>query len=190
MADQIGICNQALLLLGDKKIQSLSEDTTEASMANAFYADARNFVLADLKPNFAKVRSATLTSTATNEFEYSYTAPLPSDCLKVLRLIDTGVYTPADFRVEGRALLTNFTGPRILYITSNVSLEAIMDSAFVLSLAAYLASSMAYGLTGKLELVKELREVTYLRCADDARALYGLESTSDVTTSDQLILGR
>ena len=56
MTSAVNIANQALLMLGENAIQSLDEQTTEAQLANAFYADTRNYVLADLKPPFARLR--------------------------------------------------------------------------------------------------------------------------------------
>ena len=80
----VNICNQALLLLGERTIQSLDEDSTQAKVCAAFYETSRDACLRELKPSFARKR-AVLTAVGPKPawgFDNAY--QLPQDCLLVI----------------------------------------------------------------------------------------------------------
>ncbi len=206
MTDQVSICNQALLLLGERTIQDLEEDTTEASLCSAMYFDARNHCLRDLKPNFAKKRSGTLVNGDTPEFGWAFAARLPEDCLLVVDINrdllastlnsvtggggPTGRHNTGfkEWRVEGRAILSGRVEMQILYISDKAP-EAEMDSSFIKALAAYLAGEFAYPLTNSRVKVEEMMKLYGAR-ADDAQATWGQESATVRTENDQLAIVR
>lgn len=88
---------------------------------------------------------------------YSYAYQLPSDCLKVLSV---GDYAPggsyvdlntaldtAEFKIEGRRILTDFAAPLRLRYVKQVTDPTQFDAAFVESFAARLAYEIAMPIT-------------------------------------------
>jgi len=195
MTDKIKICNQALLLLGENTIQDLDEDTTEAKLCNAFYDDARDSCLRDMKPNFARRRSGDLVNGETPTYGWDFAGKLPEDFLCLVEInrdfitgIDGAASDSDEWRVEGGFFLSNRTATKVLYISSDAP-EAKMDSSFVKALAAYLASEIAYGLTNATTKVAAMMALYGIR-RDDALAIDGQESSTVRTTNDQLSIVR
>jgi hypothetical protein len=189
MASQVSICNQALLLLGDKTIQSLTENTREAEVANAFYQDSRDHVLRDIKPNFAIRRAPPGASSPGLNPVLPVTYPLPSATAVVL-----GVYTQEQdpstpWVVEGPSIASEIAITQIVYITREEGLEATFDSSFTKALAAYLAAEFSYSLTGSQPKLAELMQLYTMR-KEDAMTIYGMESSTKITYNQQLMVGR
>jgi hypothetical protein len=188
MADQISICNQALLMLGDTVIQSLTEDGKQALVANNFYLDSRDHVLRDIKPSFAIVRAPAPTQSLTLSELLPYTYALPDNCVVVLSvLFDKD--PRANWIVEGLNVLSAQPLTQLVYIANDVGLERIFDSSFVKALVAYLASEFCYALTGSATKSIELLAV-YESRKMECLAIYGMESATRVTYSDQLLVLR
>ena len=190
VSSQVRLINQALMLLGENIIQSLEEDSPEAKAADTFFPDARDHCLRDLKPSFAKKRSGVLVALPTPAFEYRYASELPQDCLAVVSLNytdNTGdSVTNRMWTIEGRTILTQKANIKIAYIATSPDIEGIMDSSFVKALAAYLAYEMAYPLTNDTKKIDAMVALYGIR-ADDARAVYGLESSTIQTINTQLL---
>jgi hypothetical protein len=188
VSSQVSICNQALLLLGTQKIQSLTEDTKEADIANTFYLDARNHVLRDIKPSFAIRRAAPPAPGATIDVNLPLTYLLPIDYNVMLSTL-AGQDPSVPWVVEGNQLLA-FTGmTQFVYVSNDPALETIFDSSFVKALAAYLASEFAYPLTGsapKSEEMLKLYTIRKMACLE----VYGMESAVRVTYNTQLTENR
>jgi len=189
MTSAVNIANQALLMLGENAIQSLDEQTTEAQLANAFYADTRNYVLADLKPPFARLRVAlsdALQPPAIGTTPNRYA--LPVDCLVAVSAgtLDRS-YT--NWVVEGREILAQQPLQWITYVSSEGDLESVMDPMFVKALVAYLAHDLSFGVTGDRTEKTDYLQIYALR-AGEARNLYGQQGSTQVTSSDELQVGR
>lgn len=188
-ASQVRLVNQALLLLGESVIQSLDEDTSEAKIADAFYEDARDHCLRDIKPSFARRRSGDLVAVAKPEFDWDFAFQLPQGCLVVLDIPkwDVQFSSPRQdaWRVEGKTILSNRSALSVLYIARDENVDAQMDASFKKALAAYLAYEMAYPITNDNTKVSAMYSL-YEQRADDARATYALEGSTIVLENTQL----
>ena len=188
---QINICNQALLLLGEKKLQSLTEDTPSAGACNEFYESTIKFLLQDMKPGFARKRVKLTTVRPKPEYEFDKAYQLPQDYLVVVeqdnRTLSGRQYR--DWRVEGRSYLTDRSEPALLYISRDVNTEGLMDGGFIKTAAAYLAYEVAYPITNSDNKVSAMYDLYTIR-SDAAIVIYGQESSTRETTNDQLSIVR
>jgi hypothetical protein len=192
------ICNQSLLLLGQDTIQSLGENTAEAKACAAFYDDARDTVLRDIKPPFIAARvapGALLAPPLSGVYIYQY--PVPVDCLLVTDLgtaLNTGQPTGAYqdslvWEVEGSGILTNQPVMWIKFLADVDGVEASMDATFVKALAAYLASEIAYTITesnAKVGAMMQLYGVRHQDCLN----VYGRSRSTQDTFNTQLLRNR
>jgi hypothetical protein len=184
MADIIGICNQALMLLAEKTIQSLEEDTNEARACAVFYPDSRNSCLREIKPNFAVKRSAVLPGGPKPEYEYGQSAVLPQDCGIVLSTWQKDDPVK-DWVIENGLLLSGYVGVQIRYISIAEDMESRMDSAFVKAFAASLAAELTYTLTSAASKLAAMMALYKLR-KDEAQNQYGQEVSTRQITNNQL----
>jgi hypothetical protein len=186
--DEIGICNHALMLLAEKTIQSLDEDTNEARACNVFYQLTRDACLREIKPNFAIARTAQLGAGTAPPFGYASAFDLPQDCTLVLGVFQAGQpLTDRDGWVrEGQQILCNYdAGIQIRYIRTLPNIEAVMDASFVQAFSAFLAAQLTYTLTsssGKLTSMVQLYELRKAECENQ----YGQESSTRMITNTQL----
>jgi hypothetical protein len=184
VTSQVLICNQALLLLGDKPIQSLDEDTNEALMSSAFYIDARNHVLRDIKPRFAIARAVPVDVTVPVPDPYLvYSYAMPTNALVMLQV--GGDSLDIEWVVEGVTLLSSGPLSMFRYIAALTDIESLMDASFIKALAAYLAQEFSYGLTGKETRGPEMAKLYELR-KGAAENTYGMESSTVMTANVQL----
>jgi hypothetical protein len=194
---QINICNQALLLLGEKTIQSLepptdpTDDTSARIACDAFYESAIAFLIQDMKPSFARVRVKLTTALAKPAWEFDNAYQLPQDYLVVVERdsFDIQGTQYRVWRVEGRAYLTNNTEPNIMYMARDENTEGKMDGGFIKTAAAYLAYEMAYALTNSDAKVSAMYDLYTIR-SDAAIVVYGQEGSTRDTTNDQLTVVR
>ncbi len=198
----VEIANQALLMLGQKVIQDLAEDTPEALAVRTYYEDARDHTLRDIKPSFAVKRSADLALSANDppEFGFDHAHALPIDNLLVITInlnggsssslgSDLGEQQFREWRVEGQDILSDRANIKILYIHTDVDIESLMDSSYVKALAAYLAAEMSYTLTESTTKFETMMALYDLR-KNDAGTTYGQESSTVRTINDQITLVR
>lgn len=81
-ATNIGICNQSLGLLGAKQIV-INTTSTNRTLCELFWADARDEILSAHPWNFAVKLANTIETTAPlGKYDHAFT--VPSDCLRVL----------------------------------------------------------------------------------------------------------
>lgn len=191
MADEVNICNQALFLLGDNKIQSLNEDSKEAEVCSVFYATARDACLQDVKPNFALYRVKLTTAAATPAWGFDFAYALPQDYMVVTELDNETLQDSQyrEWRVEGGDFLTDRFEPNIRYVRRIEGVESQMDAMFVKALAAYIGYEIGYTLTNSDEKVASMFDLYGVR-KDDAQAIYGMESSTVRLKNDQLTIVR
>lgn len=89
MTSKLDIINAALMLVGAKKLMSLTTDTKSQRVANAMYDTVRNELFdKQVEWRFATAR-AQLVKLATNpSFGYDFQYPLPANCRRILAMVD------------------------------------------------------------------------------------------------------
>ena len=174
---KVEICNIALQLIGDESIISLSDGTTQAEQCNFRYDSARRSVLEMHPWNFALSRGSLSLSATTPVFDFSHQFTLPNDCLRVIatdKELDT-VYNSDPYfngyktigfqssfaagrdryKIEGRNLLYDDDTCFILYLRNEEN-TTLFSPLFVEALALFLASRIAYKITGSRSMEREL----------------------------------
>jgi hypothetical protein len=142
MASIVDICNGALNQLGASTILSLTEDSKNARLCNARYTQVRDSVFRSHPWNCLQKRLQLAADTATPAWGFTKQYTLPADCLRVLTILDYD----ADYKIEGRKILTDNSTMKILYI-SRVEDPNEYDELLRETLSAALAADIAYAIT-------------------------------------------
>jgi hypothetical protein len=138
----VSIANRALTLLSANRILGFDEASEEARKMNAIFEDTRDALLSEHNWNFAIAeRTLALLSDAPLLNEYVYAYQLPSDCLRVIRMVDD-----EEFKREGNKLYTNSNDPRIEYIKRETD-PTKFSKGFVKAFASRLAADLCFGIT-------------------------------------------
>jgi hypothetical protein len=142
MASIVDICNGALNQLGASTILTLTEDSKNARLCNARYTQVRDSVFRSHPWNCLQKRLQLAADTATPAWGFTKQYTLPADCLRVLTILDYD----ADYKIEGRKILTDNSTMKILYI-SRVEDPNEYDELLRETLSAALAADIAYAIT-------------------------------------------
>jgi len=148
MASIVEICNQALFVLGQKSIISMTEDSEPARLCNGRFVYNRDATLRAYPWNCAMTRVELARSADIPAWGYDYKFALPTVplCLRVLSMKEHDDYG-YKWNVEGRFVVTDSTTCNILYIaqlTDANDMEILLREA----IAARLAADICYALTG------------------------------------------
>lgn len=183
MATEVSICSNALLLLGEKTITSLTDGTTRANLCNQFYAETRDDVLRGHPWRFAIARE-TLAQDAlyTASWEYAYAFPLPSYCLRV---IATSIDGDDAWQREGASLVCNSEAVSIKFI-KQITDTAKFDANFIKLLEYELAMKLAKPVTGSVKTSFDIEQIRRM-VLQDARSMNGMEGTPEELDTNILI---
>lgn len=155
MASKVEICNMALLKLGQETIQSFDESSKEASWCRSLYDLIRKAVLRAHPWKFA-TKTAVLGVLDETDDVYSYVYQLPSDCIRVLYLID-GKKQNTEYEVRGAKLYTDL-GVAVLKYVYDLQDAAAFDASFVDAFSYRLASDLAVPLTNNASLINTMTQ--------------------------------
>jgi hypothetical protein len=126
MASKIDIINSALVLVGDKPLNSLTEDRRAAVVANAIYQDVYEGELNKHRWGFARaIQPLNLLVTAPKDPRYKNAFQLPTDLLVAVQLIPNEY----DYRRYGYELYSNQNEVSLDYIRKVT--EAELPSYFI-----------------------------------------------------------
>lgn len=169
----VDICNSALNMIGASNIISLDEDSKAGRICKQRYPNVRDGVFRSHPWNCLvnRVQISADVSAPAFEFLYQYTLPADPYCLRVLRLERLDIV----YRVEGRKLLTNESTLFIQYIGKNENVSTY-DTLLSESLAAAMASDLAYPLVGSASLTNQMNDI-YQRKLSEARFVDSTEGT-------------
>lgn len=187
MASVVGICNNALIKLGQDTIISLTEDSKAARLCNQMYVPARDAVFRAHPWNslVRRVELAQLSTTPAYGFSYKY--QLPTDCLRVLST-DKVEYDTEVFKVEGRTILSDNSTLSILYIARETDPNTY-DVGLQEVIAARLAAEIAIGMTDSTTLSEQMWG-RYEMKLKEARGMDGQEGTPDPIEADTFLNAR
>ena len=175
MSSEIDICNNALAVLGETLIASLTEDNKAARLCNLQYAPTRDTIFRSYPWHCLQKRALLARSFTDPLWGYNYQYALPSDCLKVLELEEHNDNTTVEYSVEGRFILTDAETCTILYI-SRVTDPNEMDVMLRDVISSKMAADMAYNLTGNPAMV-EMTYKLYKVAMAQARSVDAQEGT-------------
>lgn len=182
MASPVSICSNALIMLGDKPIASLTEGSRAAQVAANLYPDAKREFLRG-HPWNAAIKRATLSPLSdTPEHGYAHQFQLPADFLRMLEVVDG-----QEFKIEGRRVMADTLVLRIKYVAEvpEDTWDAGMVSAMTMHMAALMALPITESAT-KAESIAQMAE----RAVRRAKAIDGMEDTPDSIEDDPLYRSR
>ena len=142
MASVVDICNGALNQLGASTILTLTEDSKNARLCNGRFTQVRDAVFRSHPWNCLQKRVQLAADSDAPAWGFTTQYTLPADCLRVLTILDYD----ADYKIEGRKILTDNSTMKILYI-SRVTDPNEYDELLRETLSAALAADIAYAVT-------------------------------------------
>ena len=142
MASVVDICNGALNQLGASTILSLTEDSKNARLCNSRYTQVRDALFRTHPWNCLQTRLELAASSDSPAWGFTYAYTLPTNCLRLLRVLDYD----SNYKVEGRKILSNASTMKILYI-SRITDPNEYDELLRETLSAALGADIAYAVT-------------------------------------------
>ena len=142
MASTVDICNGALNQLGATTILSLTEDSKNARLCNSRYTQVRDALFRTHPWNCLQTRLEIAASSDSPAWGFTYAYTLPTNCLRLLRVLDYD----SNYKVEGRKILSNASTMKILYI-SRITDPNEYDELLRETLSAALGADIAYAVT-------------------------------------------
>lgn len=166
----IAICNLALLKAenADNYITAFDDATKEARACRRFYSHILATVIDDYPWN-CMTTTATLEKTHIDDyylntttevpptFGYDHSYDLPTDCIRILSLSESGDTDDEDvaYRRIGRCIYTNADTLYLTYLYKNTDV-ATYDDRFIQAFAARLAIELCSSLRGSDVVLKKL----------------------------------
>lgn len=182
MATAVSICSNALLMLGDKPINSFEEATDRSRLASNLWPDLRDFVLRSHPWNCAIKRVTLSPLVAAPEFDFDYAFSLPSDWLRTLQVGQRG--ERPSYQIEGRTILMNEATCRLRYVFRNDN-PATWDQLLVHAMTMVMKAAFAYPIT-QAGSIEELAHKALQPILREARAVDGQEDDVDYLDDDPL----
>jgi hypothetical protein len=175
MATAVSICSNALLMLGDKPINSLEEGSDRARLAANLWPDLRDFVLRSHPWNCA-VKRVTLNPQSTPpDFDFEYSFLMPGDWLRTLQVGQRG--ERPEYQIEGKTILMHESVCRLRYIWRNDN-PATWDSMLVHAMTMVMKAVFAYPIT-QAGSIEQLAVSVLAPILKQARAVDGQEDDVD-----------
>lgn len=145
--DKLSLYNNALLLIGQRSLSSLTEDREPRHLLDASYAlDAIEYCLEVVKPVFSRKTALISSVTPSTEHDLDSVQTLPSDYITIV-----GVYSDAKldqeinrYIIEGNTLSCEYPTIYIRYISNTVVTDfSYWAPSFSRVVAAYLAREIS-----------------------------------------------
>ncbi len=156
MASEVGICNSALTKIGAGRVVALDDGSKNANACAELYPKLRDDLLRRHVWNFACVRLKLARLAAAPVFGYAYAYQLPSDWLRTVAVYeDDAAAALADYRIEGRTILSSAEALYLLYIRA-VTDPNDMPSDFREALACLLACDLSVPIAQSWSLRQEM----------------------------------
>jgi len=172
MTTGVSICSNALLMLGAQSINSFSDaaDLDRAKLCANLYPVVRNKMLRSHPWNCAVKRLVLAPDATAPAFGYAQQFQLPTDCLRVLEVLEGGCNI--DYKVEGRTIQANTSVLQLRYIFRNED-ENTWDEALVELMTLAMAARLAYAITQSAALeqsrMQELQQALRVAKAVDGQ---------------------
>lgn len=148
MASQLDIANWALMLLGEKRLSSLSDDVGNAENISAGWDMLRDAAIKRTAWHCHIQRTTVAADADAPAWGYDASYTLAGDVVRVLAVGDAYPYADtsdfrsmdtAPWRIEGRKILTNYGTPlKVKWLVNSVAIGA-WDICFCKMLAADIA---------------------------------------------------
>ena len=185
----VTICNIALSKLGASRITSLLDKSEEAILCNLYYEITRDEVLrshpwacAIERQSLAQLSSGPIT----DDYDYQYQLPTDPYCLRPLNIPND---PSAEYKIEGRKLLTNLDSVILRYIKRVVDPNEL-DPLLVKTIAYRLAADISYDITNSRTIHDDM-VILYKQQLEVAKTVSSLEGENlEEENTDWIDAGR
>lgn len=185
-ATAVSICSNALLLLGDKPIDSFAVNNDRTRLVANLYPQKRDRVLRAHPWNCAVKRVILSPDTAQPAYGWKYQFQLPGDWLRTLNIGAEDL--PDDFTTEGRMILSNTSECKLRYIFRN-DIESTWDALLIDAMTQVMVAALTYPIT-KSTTKQATEEEIVRRVLKEARAIDGQEGTPESLGDFPLLANR
>jgi hypothetical protein len=140
---QLSLYNEALLLVGERELVSLTDDVEARYRLDTAYLNGIDYCLELINPVFARKTSLLASTTASADHAFDNVYALPSDYITMVRAYsDNKLDQPISrYLLEGRTLACNYATIYLRYVSNGYALTE-WDKSFEQFVVAYLASSI------------------------------------------------
>ena len=177
----IEICNNALLDLGEDAIMSLGDESKAAGLCNHRWPAVRDAVLRAHPWNCAMAQAELAAATTAPLWKWEFKYNLPPDFLRVVTVVGVDGQEVDDWEIQGGIILCNADAPIFIsYVrreTDPKKYDALLDEA----LAARMAATLAYPLSGSTSLAQAYWDV-YTQKLSEARGVDAREGVPESVT--------
>lgn len=142
-SSKLDIISAALILIGDRPLTSLTEDTVAATVSANLYDSTYEAALASHRWRFATGKAQLARLTATPENEYTYAFQLPSNMLYLTR-----VFPESDYELFEDNLYSDQKEIKVDYLYKPA--ESELPAYFVKALEYELAKEFAISITNAM----------------------------------------
>jgi hypothetical protein len=185
MPSEVQIARLALQHLGDRyDISSLTEASPEAEQVNLVYENVRDMVLREYPWKFARKFSTPASLTGTVPGNWSYMFQYPSDCVRLIRIVNPlgDDKSPIRFEVarngaDQHVILCDLEEPQLEYTMRQTNPNEY-DPQFVTAFSYRLAQYIAMPITGDRQILSDMKSLAdaEIRAAQASDANEGFEA--------------
>jgi len=150
----IEICNNALLDLGEDAIMSLGDESKAAALCNHRWPGVRDAVLRAHPWNCATAQAELAAAAASPLWRWEFRYTLPVDFLRIVHMVGTDGSLVRDWEIQGGSVLCNEAAPLFITHVRRETDPRKYDALLAETLAARLAATLAYPLTGSASLAQ------------------------------------
>lgn len=157
MPSKNSIANHALDLVGEVSIDDITDPVERAQRLNAMWDDTRDAALRARTWGFSIQRTSLAADVAAPSWGFDYQYTIAGD---VVRVLQVGLYYPspvlsdftntdtAEYRIEGKKILTDQTAPlKVKWVINSVDVGS-WDACFARVMACDLADRLSTRVTG------------------------------------------
>lgn len=180
-ASSVAIANRALIMLGEKVIASLTEDSRAAALVNTIFAGVRDSVLESHTWKSARKRVALAQLSTSPAFGFANEFQMPSDFIRAVQVMDEDVIRHR-YQIEGRKFLTDDSSVNLEYV-ARITDPNDMSPMLQDSISVALAIELALPLTGKRSVRDEMRDA-FDRIISNARHSDASQRNDDVMSTE------
>lgn len=185
MASQVSICSNALLMLGAKTINSLSDTSDRAVLCLNLYPQVRDSVLRSHNWNCCIARAALAPDADAPLYDYINSFTLPADWLRTICVGQYGY--ESDFKSEGRKILCDDDVLYLRYI-ARVD-ESLWHEGLVEAVTLAMAEALAYPITQSASMQQGMAQ-KYQMAMKRIRAEDGQEDPPETLGDFRLLASR
>lgn len=169
MASKVDVCNAALGMLGATRITSLTDSSENARTCNEYYDFALAAFLEHRNwPGFLD-RAALAELTDTPAFGWAAQYQLPSDFVRVVKVMDTSE-TEIDYVREGSKILCNTEDTIYLSYVAHDDDPTLLSPKMAWALGRKLAALIAYKITKSRDMAEQQEKLFAIEAAEAGTA--------------------